>query len=44
MNSLEILKQIRNEFVEQYDSDPLVRRICDIMIYEFEKRTAQDNS
>lgn len=39
MNSLEILKQIKKEFVEQYDGDPLVRKICDTMIYEFKLRT-----
>jgi len=38
MTDLELLKEIRNDFVDKFDNDPRIRRVCNIMINEYKKR------
>jgi len=39
MNTVELLEEIRNDYVDKFDNDPLIKRVCDVMITEYKNRS-----
>ena len=37
-----ILEDIKKDFTEKFDNDPLVKRICGVMINEYKNRTDEE--
>jgi hypothetical protein len=36
---LEILQEIKKDYVDKFDGDPVINRICTVMINEFKLRS-----
>lgn len=43
MTNLELLEEIRKDFVANFDNDPAINRTCQVMINEFKARSEQLN-
>jgi hypothetical protein len=43
MTNLELLEEIRKDFVAKFDNDPSINRTCQVMINEFKARSEQLN-
>lgn len=39
--AIALLEEIKNDFVNAYDKDPLVKRICNTVIHEFKLRCGE---
>ena len=39
MNTVELLEEIKNDYVDKFDNDPLIKRVCDVMITEYKNRS-----
>jgi hypothetical protein len=39
METIKLLEEIRNDFVNKFDNDPLVKRVCNVMINEYKARS-----
>jgi hypothetical protein len=39
MKTIKLLKEIRNDYVNKFDNDPLIKRVCDVMINEYKARS-----
>ncbi len=39
INTIKILEEIRDDFVERFDGDPNIRMACNVMINEYRHRT-----
>ena len=41
MDTIKLLEKIRDDYVNKFDGDPMIRRCCNVMINEFKLRTKQ---
>ena len=39
MNTVELLEEIRNDYVNKFDNDPVIKRVCNVMIAEYKERS-----
>jgi len=39
MNTVELLEEIRNDYVNKFDNDPVIKRVCDVIIAEYKNRS-----
>ena len=38
MTPLQLLEEIKIDFVEKFDNDPQIKRVCNVIINEFKER------
>jgi hypothetical protein len=39
MTTIELLEQIKKDFVKEFDNDPQINRVCKVMIHEYKLRS-----
>lgn len=39
IEAIEILEEIKTDYIKAFDGDPMVRRCCNVIINEFKERT-----
>jgi len=38
MNTVELLEEIKNDYVGKFDNDPIIKRVCNVVINEYKNR------